>query len=104
MSWVSEALQELTAGRSAKVRPRGGSMRGRIESGDLVTIEPVAISEIRTGDAVLVRWGRNWLLHLVKEIRGGEFLIGNNIGKINGWVPGSDIVGRVVEVVHDAGG
>ena len=102
MSWVSEALQELSAGRTARVRPRGGSMRGRIESGDLVTIAPVAAAAVRVDDAVLVQWGRNWLLHLVKEVRGDQYLIGNNVGKINGWVPGTAIVGKVVEVVHDA--
>jgi hypothetical protein len=98
MGWVNEALRELAAGRPVEVRPQGGSMRGRIESGDLVQIAPVAAKDVRVDDVILVRWRGNYLLHLVREIRGDEFLIGNNLGKINGWVGAADIRGRVVVV------
>jgi len=37
-------------------------------------------------------------LHLVKEVKEGQFLIGNNIGKINGRVPAHVVKGRVVSV------
>jgi len=40
MGWVTDALRELKAGRPAYVRPIGGSMRGRIESGQAITILP----------------------------------------------------------------
>jgi len=102
MGWVNDALQELSAGRHVQIRPSGGSMRGRIESGDLVTLAPVAPSEVRVDDIVLVRWKGNYLLHLIRETWGDEFVIGNNLGKINGTVKGSDIRGRVIGVVHDA--
>jgi hypothetical protein len=46
VSWVKDAITALEAGELAQVRPHGGSMRGRIESGQLVTIAPV------TADAV----------------------------------------------------
>jgi hypothetical protein len=36
MSWVSDAIQSLQAGKEVIVRPRGGSMRGRIEDGQPV--------------------------------------------------------------------
>ncbi len=45
MSWVKEALSSLEAGRMAKVRPIGGSMRGRIESRQLVTMGSIAARE-----------------------------------------------------------
>jgi hypothetical protein len=86
------------AGREVQVRPFGGSMRGRIESGQLVTLAPVEPSAVRPDDVVLVEWRGNFLLHLVKEIRDGQLLIGNNLGKVNGWVPASAAVGRVVAV------
>ena len=73
-------------------------MRGRIESGQLVMLAPVEPSEIRVDDIVLVEWRGNFLLHVVKEIRDGQLLIGNNLGKVNGWVPGPAVVGRVVAV------
>jgi hypothetical protein len=79
-----------------QVRPFGGSMRGRIESGQLVTLAPVSPAEVRVDDVVLVGWRGNFLLHLVKEIQGGQLLIGNNLGKVNGWVPASAVVGKVV--------
>src|SRR5262249_7489250 len=98
MGWVNEARKELAAGRQVQVRPSGGSMRGRIESGQLVTLAPVQPSEIHAGDVVLVEWRNNFLLHLVKEIKGGRLLIGNNVGKINGWVSAAAVIGRVVEL------
>ena len=91
MGWVNDALKELGEGRAVQVRPFGGSMRGRIESGQLVTLSPVAPEKVQVGDVVLVQWKGNYLLHLVKEVKGDEILIGNNIGKINGWV-GRDAV------------
>src|ERR1700741_1614610 len=98
MGWVNDARKELIAGREVQVRPFGGSMRGRIESGQLVTLAPTQPQEVRVGDVVLVRWQKNYLLHLVKEIQEGRFLIGNNIGKTNGWVSGDALLAKVVAV------
>lgn len=55
MSWVKDAIAQLERGEIAYVRPQGGSMRGRIESGQLVSIGPVD-REIVVGDVVFVRW------------------------------------------------
>lgn len=98
MGWVLQALAELSAGREAKVRPRGHSMRGRIEDGELVTIAPVEAPDVRVGDAVLVKWRRGYLLHLVKAIRGDQYQIGNNVGRTNGWVHANAIKGKVVAI------
>jgi len=97
MSWVSEAVAALTKGVAAEVRPRGGSMRGRIEDNQLVTIEPIDPASVVVGDVVLVRWKGNYLLHLVKEVDGERLLIGNNVGKTNGWAARSDVLGRLKE-------
>lgn len=91
-------LRELEAGRPARVRPLGGSMRGRIASGQLVTIAPADPAELCVDDVVFLRWKGGYLLHLVKELRGEEVLIGNNVGKINGWTPRHAILGKVVDV------
>jgi hypothetical protein len=98
MGWVNDARKELAAGRQVQVRPYGGSMRGRIESGQLVTLAPVDPAEVGAGDVVLVEWKGNFLLHLVQEVRDGQLLIGNNLGKANGWVPAAAVVGRVIAV------
>jgi hypothetical protein len=98
MGWVNDARKGLAEGRQVRVRPVGGSMRGRIESGQPVTLAPVTPSEVSADDVVLVAWKGGFLLHLVKEVRDGQLLIGNNLGKVNGWVPASAVLGRVVGV------
>ena len=98
MGWVNDAVKELAAGRTVQVRPIGGSMRGGIESGQLVTIAPVTGSDVRVGDVVLVQWKNNYLLHLVLQIDQDQILIGNNLGKVNGWVPSGALRGRVTAV------
>ena len=98
MSWVKEARTKLHNGHIARVRPVGGSMRGRIESGQLVTIAPTRSCEIHPGDVVFLEWKRNYLLHLVVEVEVERVLIGNALGKTNGWAPVSAVLGKVVAV------
>jgi hypothetical protein len=98
MGWVNDARKELAAGRQVQVRPQGGSMRGRIESGQLVTLAPVGPADVRADDVVLVEWRGNFLLHLVKEVQGDQLLIGNNLGKVNGWVPAEAVIGKVIAI------
>ena len=100
MGWVKDALAGLGEKQQVTVRPFGGSMRGRIESGQLVTLAPLPIDGVRVDVVVLVEWKGNFLLHLIKEIDADQILIGNNVGKINGWVPRSAVRGVVVQV-HD---
>ncbi len=73
-------------------------MRGRIESGQLVTLEPVGNRRVAVEDVVLVRWKGNYILHVVKELRDDQILIGNNLGKINGWAPLEDVLATVTGV------
>lgn len=73
-------------------------MRGKVNDGDLVTLEPAAPELLAVGDIVLVRvHGRDYL-HLVKAIGDGRFQIGNNRGGINGWVGANGIYGKAVKV------
>lgn len=72
-------------------------MRGRIESGQKVTLAPVT-APLSEGDAVLVRINGSYLLHLIKSIDQDRVLIGNNIGRINGWANARDVVGVVIQV------
>ena len=99
MGWVKDALCDLALGRETRVRPQGGrSMAGLIEPGQVVTLMPVQPGAVSVGDVVLVRWKGNHLLHLVKDIDGNRVLIGNNLGKINGWVPATDIVAKATAI------
>jgi hypothetical protein len=98
MSWVKDALAGLQSGQTVQVRPQGGSMRGRVESGQLVTIAPVAAGDVKVNDVVLIRWKGNYLLHIVQQISENGLLIGNNLGKTNGWASPADVLGVVTGV------
>jgi hypothetical protein len=73
-------------------------MSGKIESGQLCTVAPVEVAELRVGDIVLCKVNGREYLHLVKAIQGPRFQIGNNRGRINGWVTAGAIYGRCVSI------
>jgi hypothetical protein len=98
MSWVKDALEELNKGNETSLRPLGGSMRGRIESGQLVTLKSAVPAEIEKNDIVFILWKGNYLLHLVTDKKDGQIQIGNNIGKINGWIPFEALIAKVINV------
>lgn len=94
-TWAVDALEALQQGQMVQVRPRGHSMAGRINDGDLVTLEPLGAQELISGDIVLVRIdGRCYshiVLHLVLSVEGERFLIGSHQGRVDGWVDRTDI-------------
>ena len=98
MSWAMPAITTLRAGESIVIRPRGNSMRGRVNDGDRVTVAPVSPADLQVGDIVLVRVRGNDYLHLIKAIDGLRYLIGNNRGGINGWVGASAIYGKATHI------
>lgn len=98
MGWASHLITRLQAGETVSFRPRGHSMTPKIRSGQLCTVEPVEPGTLAVDDIVLCRVGRAEYLHLVKAIRDGRFLIGNNRGGTNGWIGPQAIFGRLVRV------
>ena len=98
MGWATPYIARLQAGETVQFRPRGNSMAGKIESGQLCTVEPVEAADIRVGDIVLCKVRGAEYLHLVKAIHGARFQIGNNRGRINGWITAAAIYGRCVAV------
>jgi hypothetical protein len=73
-------------------------MKGKIESGQLCTVEPVDTASVEVGDIVLCKVNGKQYLHLVKAIQGKRFQIGNNRGRINGWVGANSIYGKCTKV------
>ena len=73
-------------------------MVGKISSGDLCTVAPLADAALAAGDIVLCRVSGNQYLHLVKAIQGERYQIGNNRGGINGWITRRQIFGRLLSV------
>ena len=98
MGWATGHIGKLRAGETVSFRPRGHSMTGRIESGQLCTVEPVDPATLRVGDIVLCKVNGREYLHLVKAVQGSRFQIGNNRGRINGWVIAAAIFGKCVQV------
>ena len=98
MSWAKHAKEGLARGETVRVKPRGHSMKGKVNDGDVVTLSPCDPEKLSVGDIVLVRVKGNDYLHLVKAIDKGRFLIGNNRGGINGWVGKNAIFGLAVKV------
>ena len=73
-------------------------MTGKIKSGQLCTVAPVDPADLKVGDIVLCRVSGREYLHLVKAIQGPRFQIGNNRGRINGWITGTSVFGRCVKI------
>jgi hypothetical protein len=97
MKWATKYITRLQAGETIQIRPVGKSMTGRIEKGQLVTVEPVTDpASISLNDIVLCSVNGNQFLHIVKTKRGDQFEIKNNHGRVNGW---TDLIyGRVIAI------
>ena len=99
MGWAQHYITKLKAGEPVSFRPRGHSMAGKVESGQLCTVVPVeAGGSCCVGDIVLCKVGGSEYLHLIKAVNGERFQIGNNRGGINGWVTSSSIFGKCIRV------
>src|SRR4051812_4214992 len=99
MSWATGHIAKLKEGETVQFRPRGNSMDGKIESGQLCTVEPIADPKtLKVGDIVLCKVNGSQYLHLIKAIQGERFQIGNNRGLINGWVSANSLFGLCVKV------
>lgn len=97
-NWADFAIQTLGYGQPTKIRPLGRSMEPRVQSGALVTLEPVGEHVLAVDDIVLVEVGGSTYLHLIKEVKEGLYLIGNNKGRTNGWVASDKIFGIATSV------
>ena len=98
MGWASAYIARLQQGETVQFRPKGNSMQGKIESGQLCTVEPVVAATLKVGDIVLCKVNGKQYLHLIKAVQGARYQIGNNRGRINGWVSRAAIYGKCVRV------
>lgn len=98
MGWAAGHIERLRSGETVSFRPRGNSMSGTIESGQLCTVAPVDPATLRVGDIVLCKVKGHEYLHLIKAIQGQRFQIGNNRGRINGWVSANAVFGKCMSV------
>lgn len=98
--WANAAIRELQAGRQARLKPRGHSMKPKVCDGDEVLLDPSV--EPRVGDVVLVKVSGRDFLHLIRGERRTkrtlQFLIGNNRGGTNGWTSARNVYGVAIEI------
>jgi len=97
MGWASKAIEALQKGETVKIRPRGHSMTGRVNDGDLVTLEPCKTDPSKN-DVVLAKVNGRVYLHLVYAVDHDRFQIGNNKNHINGWTGRACVYGVAVKV------
>src|SRR5688572_25990564 len=98
MGWATGHIAKLKQGLTVSFRPRGSSMRGKIESGQLCTVAPVDSLALRVDDIVLCKVAGKEFLHLIKAISGERYQIGNNRGHVNGWIGARSIYGKLIRV------
>lgn len=97
MGWATHHIEKLQDGKTVTFRPRGNSMSGKLESGQLCTVAPID-GKLEVGDIVLCKVLGKEYLHLIKSVKGDRFQIGNNKGRINGWVGLNAIFGKLKKV------
>lgn len=91
-------VDQLKENKIVKYRPKGNSMTGKISSGDLVTIEPIGERKLEKGNIVFCKVKGNFYLHLITAIKGNQYQISNNHGRINGWTTKKSIFGICTSV------
>lgn len=98
MAKLNIYVPALKEGKTVQFRPKGNSMQPKIESGQLVTVEPVGDKLPEVGEVLLCKvHGRYWL-HLCTAVNGKQYRISNNKGHHNGWTNIKSIYGRVIKV------
>jgi hypothetical protein len=103
VGWADAYIKALQRREVVSFRPRGHSMSPRIRDNQLVSLEPYRDDQTPVvGEIVLCQCGARQYLHLVKRAHFKDgfwtFLIGNNKGRLNGWVPRTQVYGRLLTV------
>jgi len=107
MGNASNLLLDLTTellrrGATVRFRPSGRSMYPSIREGELITVEPVAASDVKLADIVLYRSERGPIAHRVVEIASRDARIfrlrGDASLSCDRPVEAEQILGRVVRV------
>jgi phage repressor protein C with HTH and peptisase S24 domain len=94
--WYKHPLEELIALREVSFRPHGNSMTPIIKSGQLVTVSPCTLKDLKKGDVAFCKVRGSYYIHLVTALKDGQVQISNNHGHVNGWT--SHVWGKVTRI------
>lgn len=107
---LSELLEEiLNKGKALKVRVTGESMRGSINSGDVVQLEKVKYTDLRIGDLLLFKsLSGNLVLHRLLRrytTSSGDYIQtkGDSLTYMDTSVPIENILGRATVIERCTG-
>lgn len=91
----------LASGKSCVVMGIGNSMTPILKSGQCVVVDPITeTTVISKNDIVFCKARGHYYIHLVHGVRNnGQYLIGNNHGKFNGWITKNNIFGKVSKIL-----
>jgi hypothetical protein len=99
---LKEVLQAVLAqGASFRFMARGFSMHPFIRDGEVITVSPVQVRQLRLGDVVAFchpETGRLIVHRIIRKHDTGILLRGDNCPEVDGMVPAVNILGRVTEV------
>lgn len=98
MGWATSYIAQLLSGETVKFRPRGNSMSGKVNSGQMVTVCPITEDLPVKGDIVLCKINGAQYLHLVTAVSAGRYQISNNFGRVNGWTARANVYGKCIKV------
>ena len=73
-------------------------MSGKIESGQLCAVVPIQVADLCVSDIVLGKVNGFQYLHLITATQLKRFQIGNNRGRINGWIGENGIYEKCVGI------
>jgi signal peptidase len=92
----------ISQGRSVQITASGYSMFPFLRKGDLLTVEPAPIEQIKRGDIVVYEFNEKWIAHRVIQINhnseGLEFLLrGDTCVAFDPLVNKENFIGAVTE-------
>jgi phage repressor protein C with HTH and peptisase S24 domain len=97
MNWLQH-VADLKLGKMVQFRPKGNSMQPKINSGDLVTVEP-AQHPLKKGDIVFCKVKGSFYVHLVEAVMPGyRYQICSNKNHTNGTIGQDQVFGKVTKV------
>lgn len=89
-------VEALCEGKTVQFKPHGNSMTPKINSGQLVTLDPIKLDDVEVGDMVYCKVKGSVMLHLCTAKKDGKVQISNNHGWVNGWT--TTVYGKAVKI------
>jgi polysaccharide biosynthesis/export protein len=94
----SELLQ---SGYSIEFQANGNSMYPAIKNGEMITVQPVEISNIKAGDVVLYRNQNRVIAHRVVRVKDSQVILrGDSVQTFDAPIYAHQILGKVISTRH----